>query len=177
MSHLAASEVARNVCQALDMLRRPANGFGRDFLLAAGHDPQGDLVMLSNPVALAHASTAEITRSQAPPQEDPPVANQGSVTDLAENRDASAHQLSVPGVVRVAYTMIPSMYVGALTCGVSIQRIECPISMGSRTTYSMGRFLRDERTGETLIAVRVERRNVCHPCRVLPQLTVWIARL
>jgi hypothetical protein len=169
MSHLAASDVARNVCQALDMLRRPGVDFARDFLLAAGHDPQGDLAMLSNPVALAYASTAEITRSQTPPHDSVHGVNQGDVADPADESDVPGRPLALPGDVRVVYTMVPSICVGALTCGVCVKsvsrpftppcplRSSCQIFTRGRVTCAMGRFLRDEATGETLMTVRSER--------------------
>jgi hypothetical protein len=134
MSTLAAAEVARNVGAALDMLRRPENAFGREFLLAAGSDPQGDLTILANPVALSHATAANI----APP------ANAFSCGV------GGGHNL--PGPLNVVYTMVPSITVGTLTCGLCIQRVGCPIATAGRMKYSAGRFIRCEATGETLIA-------------------------
>jgi hypothetical protein len=176
MSHLAASEVARNVSQALEMLRRPANDFGRDFLLATGHDPQGDLVMLSNPIALAHASTATATGFQVPPEEAFDVDSQGADGGTAGKSNALDRSQGVADPVSVVYTMVPSMCVGVLTCGVAVQRLRCPVVTRGRTTYSMGRFLRDESTGETLIVVCFAGPDVSSP-PYLPRLTWFHARL
>lgn len=136
MSFRAAREVARNISDAFDFLRRPGHEYGREFLLNTGTDAPGDFALLSNPVVLSNSSNGEVSTEYLLPAAD------------GNSLESSA------GRLQVVYTLIP-IVTGNLTCGLSVQLIDSPFVTNGRKFCSVGRFVRCEATGEMLF-------RICH---------------
>jgi hypothetical protein len=121
------------VSAALDIVtHRPENAWAADFVFQNANDPAGDISMLTNPLPVSNSELATVRETAVP----------------GEAYDGQCD-------ISVAYTMIPAFTVGALTVGLSIHRVN-PIchtlySDHPPAVYAVGRFVRDERTAETLI--------------------------
>lgn len=128
-ANAALAELGRNVDTALSILLScPENAWAADFVFSISKDPAGDVSMLTNPIPLASA-----------------VA--GSV------HGDSTMKRPLPSTV-VNYVMIPAWSIGSITVGISVARVSnssCPISGKTVVLYNMGRFVRDERSAETLM--------------------------
>lgn len=128
-SDAAFAELSRNIESALNIvLSRPDNEWAADFVFNIANDPAGDVSMLTSPLPLANALVASV-------RSDPQVLNPSSTAD-------------------VDYVMIPAWSIGAVTVGLSVARIAnySGTSSGEPVmSYNIGRFVRDERSAETLI--------------------------
>lgn len=142
MSLTAACDVARSISEALDILRRPGHDMGREFLLNSGVDDLGDISLLSRPGVIWNANAGSIGFELFLPPSD----------YMSPPRSA--------GRAHCAYVMIP-LVTGNLTCGFCVQMSETDVlskgftaNPSLRTLYSLGRYVRCEATGESLVLLR-----------------------
>jgi Basic region leucine zipper len=142
----AAAALARGVDDALAiLLRHPENDWARDFVLAPDADPAGDVAMLANPVAFAHA-----------------VAGASSGVGIPSPSRNTADQL----FSSVDYVMIPAWSQRSIAVGIAVFRINdvlCSLTgLVERARFAIGRYVKDLRTLETLFVSR----SVDHPTRL-----------
>lgn len=102
-------------------------------------DAAADLAMVANPIAFQSASAARIRVSAKRPRRHVPDAFVGQSME----------------VTNVDFTMIPAWSNEGVTVGSSLHRVNqafCPLTGEFQgQAFCVGRFVRDERTGETLI--------------------------
>jgi hypothetical protein len=142
----AAAALARGVDDALAiLLHRPENEWARDFVLAPDADPAGDMAMLANPVAFAHAVAGESSGVRVP--------------SLSRN---TSDQL----FTSVDYVMIPAWSQRSTAVGIAVFRINdalCNVTgLVERARFAIGRYVKDLHTLETLFVSR----SVDHPTRL-----------
>lgn len=110
---------------ALEFLQRPGNEFGREFVLATGTDPLGDLAILANPVARSFASAAATTEK--------------------------AHLLTSQAPLRMlltrTYALLPILS-GEFTCGFVISFMQSSVLEEGKARCLVGRFVLCAETGE-----------------------------
>lgn len=137
MSLSVSREVARNVGEALEILRRPGHDFGREFFLKTGTDPHRDASLLSSTDVLCNANAATNEFEFILPSADDESPSPG------------------PGKMSVAYVQAP-LITGTLTCGLCVlmQTSETSFLGMGRIVYFAGRYVRCEATGECLSFVR-----------------------
>lgn len=142
MSWSASRDVARSVSEALDILRRPGHEVGRDFMLKGGADDLGDISLLSRPEVIRDANAGSVGFELFLPP-----------TDLMSS-------LRSAGRAHSTYILIP-LVTGNLTSGICVQRWETDVlSKGHaanpslHSLYSVGRYVRCEATGESLVFFR-----------------------
>lgn len=131
MSLSATLESMRCVSDVMEFLQRPGNDFGRDFMLATGTDPLGDLAILSNPVVRSFASSATTTEK----------AYLGS----SQAPDTPALRM----LLNRRYTLLPFLS-GEFTYGFVVSYVNSSVLDDGKARCLAGRFVLCAATGEYL---------------------------
>lgn len=126
---LGRIEITRGINSAFEILRRPGNDWLSDFVLPSTEDPAGDVSMLSNPLPLSSALLASMEGEWMPG-----ISPEKKFVD---------------------FVLIPAWNVGPLTIGMSLchatDSICAETGAPNLQVFSLGRFVYDARTAETLI--------------------------
>lgn len=137
MSLSASRDVARNIGEALEILRRPGHEFGREFLVQTESDIPYEISLLSSDDVLRNGNSMFSEFEFFLPHVDPASPPRGSRR------------------MRSALVYIP-LITGKLTCGLCLQMQtqETPVLGMGKISYAAGRYVRCEATGECLMFLR-----------------------
>jgi hypothetical protein len=144
-------ELEDQLARALHIvLSRPQNSWAQNFILRPGEDPAGDVSLLSNPVPLSHALVLiRLLHKRS--------LTSGATTDPSQT-SGSLHPQAIQQVETSSSAeilLIPAWIMGSVTAGAAIIResnLLWPQQFsGFQSLLRVGRFIRDDSTGESLV--------------------------